>query len=151
MNFNLVTQDKSSFTLFNGSTEIGTIKYNPHSQSIRLNSTERRVFFLELVGFLQNKILLKSEYGVEIGENFHIKQHKGILHLAKDKFSYRVEKDALSIYDKRKKTMINVVLDNANALASQTVSALVFSLAWLWNTAELNGATAHKASALYVS
>ena len=152
MNFSLVTTDRTNFTLSQDSNEIATIKYNAHSHSVRLHSNERRVFFLEQVGLLQNKILLKTEYGFEIGENYHIKhQHKGVFHLSKDKFSYSVEQNAIHISDKRKQLMGSFSFANATALDSYELATLLFSLAWMLTNGQISAATAHKASGLYVS
>lgn len=152
MNFSLVSTDRANYTLSQGSQEIATIKYNPRSQSVRLHSNERRVFFLEQVGFLQNKILLKTEYGVQIGENYHFRhQQKGIFHLSKDKFSYWIENNAIRIADKRRQLTASFSLDNALSLDSYELSTVLFSLAWMLTSGEISEATAHKASALYVS
>jgi hypothetical protein len=152
MNFSLVSTDRTNFTLSQESNEIATIKYNARSQSVRLHSNERRVFFLEQVGLLQNKILLKTEYGVQIGENYHIKhQHKGIFHLSKDKFSYWIEQNAIRIADKRRQIMASFSFENAKALDSYELSTLLFSLAWMLTNGQISAATAHKASGLYVS
>lgn len=150
MKFTLLAKDRSSFSLVNGSTEIATIKYTAQSQSVRLQSNERRVFFLEEVGLLQSKILLKTEYGVQIGENYYTKQqHKGVLYLSKEKFSYSIEADAINIRHKRQQMIFQ--LDNAIALNAQDVSALLFSLSWLITNAEISATAAHKASGQYVS
>jgi hypothetical protein len=150
MNFTILAKDRSAFTLVNGSTEIATIKYTAQSQSVRLQSNERRVFFLEEVGVLQSKILLKTEYGVQIGENYYTKQqHKGVLYLSKQKFSYSIDADAINMYHKRQQLIFQ--LDKANALDAQDVSALLFSLAWMLTNAEISATAAHTASGQYVS
>jgi hypothetical protein len=149
MNFSLV-KDRSTFTLANGPKEIATIKYNAESNSVRLHSNERRLFFVEEVGFLQSKIILGTEYGVQIGENYHIRQqHKGVLHLGSEKFSYKLEDKGISMYDRHKDPVATFTLDKASALGSYEASALLFSLAWLLTGSGLSVAEAHKASVLY--
>lgn len=152
MNFTLLAKDHSAYTLVNGSTEIATIKYSAQSQFVRLHSNERRVFFLEDVGLLQNKTLLKTEYGVQIGENFYTKQqHKGMLYLSKQKFHYTLDNDGVKIYNKRQQLIASFKLENATALNTAEVSALLFSLAWMLDNKEISVTAAHKASGLYVS
>lgn len=152
MNFTLLAKDRSSFSLVNGSQEIATIKYTAQSQSVRLNSNERRVFFLEEVGVLQSKVLLKTEYGVQIGENYYSRhQHKGLLYLSKEKLSYTIEANAIKIFGKRQHLIASFELDKAISLEACDVSALLFSLAWMHANTELSAAAAHKASGLYVS
>ena len=102
---------------------------------------------MEQAGFLQNKIVLETEYGFEIGENHHMRnQQKGILHFDNKKFFYKLHDNSINMYDRRKNPVANFTLDKATELDSHEASALLFSLAWL-----LSEATAHKASAQYVS
>jgi hypothetical protein len=115
-----------------------------------LHSKERRVFFVEEVGFLQSKIILKTEYGVQIGENYHARnQRKGALHLGNEKFSYKLEDKGIKLYNRHKEPLASFTLDKASALGSYEASALMFSLAWLLAGSELSAAEAHTASALY--
>lgn len=151
MNFTL-TKDQSTFTLVKGPQGIATIKYNAQSNSVRLHSNDRRLFFLEEVGLLQSKIILETEYGVEIGENYLIKhQNKGILHLSEDKFSYKIDDTGINLFDKRKNPVAHFALDKATALDSYETSGLLFSLAWLIVSEGISVARAHKASVLYAS
>ena len=144
MDFNL-RKDHSTYTLVKNSQELATIKYNAQANSFRINSKERRLFFMEQSGFLQNKIVVKSEYGVEIAENNHQRnQYKGTLHLGNQKFSYKLHTDSINLYDKHKNPVANFSLEKASLLDSYEASALLFSLAWL-----LNATAAHKASAQY--
>jgi hypothetical protein len=151
MNFSL-TKDRSTFTLVKGPQGIATIKYTAQSNSVRLHSNERRLFFVEEVGLLQSKIILETEYGVQIGENYLIKhQNKGVLHLANKKFSYRIDDNGINIMDKRKNPIASFALDKATALDNLEIAALVFSLAWLIINEGISVITAHKASVLYAS
>lgn len=152
MNFSLIIKDRTNFTLVNGSQEIATIKYNQQSHSVRLHLTERRVFFLEQVGILQNKILLKTEYGVQIGENYYMKhQHKGVLHLTEKKFTYTIQANVANLYGKHRQPIGNFTFDKSIELDSYETSAVMFSLAWFLTNADLNATAVRKASGLYVS
>ena len=87
---------------------------------------------------------------MQIGENYYTKQqHKGVLYLSKQKFSYSIEADAINMYHKRQQLIFQ--LDKANALDAQDVSALLFSLAWMLTNAEISATAAHTASGQYVS
>lgn len=101
---------------------------------------------------LQNKIILETEYGVQIGENYFIKhQNKGMLHLANDKFSYKIDDTGINLFDRHKNPVAHFALDKATGLDSYEISGLVFSLAWLIINEGISVTTAHKASVLYAS
>lgn len=151
MNFTL-TKDHSTFTLVKGPQGIATIKYNAQSNSVRLHSNDRRLFFVEEVGLLQSKIILETEYGVQIGENYFMKhQNKGMLHLTDDKFSYKINDTGIDLYDKRKNPVAHFALDKATSLDSFETSGLLFSLAWLIVSEGISVTRARKASVLYAS
>jgi len=119
---------------------------------MRIYSAERRLFFLNSVGLLQNKILLNTEYGVTIGEVYPIKNHrKGVLHIGEHKFNYIIEQNMLHLQDKRRKPLISFSFTDTETTSSHEAATIVFTLAWLYVHANLSEATARKASALYVS
>lgn len=131
MNFSLIRKD-STFRLFNDDKEIADFKYNRSSNSIRIHYTQKRLFFLSQEGFLQNKVLLKTEYGVHIGENAYIKnQRKGTMHLSEKKFQYTIGQDGVQLFDRKKELLANVSFDGAANADSHEVSVIMFSLAWL--------------------
>ena len=147
---NSITHDRSTFIVQNSAEEIASVKYNRQNNSIRIFSSERRVFFLDDVGLLQNKILLNTEYGVTIGEVYPTRNHhKGVVHVGDNKYSYTIENNMLEIYDKRRRPVINYNLSDANTLDNYEVAGILFAVVWLLT--ELNGATTHKASNQYVS
>lgn len=147
---NSIIRDGSAFILQNGKQKIASVKYNGENHSIRIFSAERRLFFLSNVGLLQNKILLNTEYGVTIGENYPIKNHrKGVLHIGENKFLYSLDKNMLELYDRRRQPVINFRINET--LDGYETAAILFTITWLYTHAELNEAIAHKASTLYAS
>ncbi|HEY0679978.1 MAG TPA: hypothetical protein VGD17_16955 [Chitinophagaceae bacterium] len=135
MNLSLTTIDHSAFILKKGFQEIASIKYNQQSRSIRIHGTQRRLFFLSEAGFLHTKIHFTTEYGVEIGENSHIRnQHKGVLHLVDKKFYYNLSGSGIEILDRSKKVIAKCAFEGGEKLDNFEISALVFSLTWLFNS-----------------
>jgi hypothetical protein len=149
--FNLVRSNPSKFSLLKGGQEIATFKSNDQFQSLRLHSTERRLFFLSQEGLLQNKMVLKTEYGFEIGENHQVKHNKGIIHLGETKANYTLQKDSIEISDRHKKPLMSFAFPDAETLNGHELSAVLFSLMWLYVQSEISATTTRKASGLYAS
>jgi len=49
---------------------IAALKYNKKAHSFRIAASDKRLFFIEKTGFLQNKFLVRTEYSVITGEIF---------------------------------------------------------------------------------
>ena len=148
---NSITRNQSSFVLQTDHKEIANVKYNRENNSIRIFSSERRLFFLNNAGLLQNKILLTTEYGVTIGEIYPVKNNqKGVLHLGDHKFHYSIEKNLLGISDKRRQPVLNFNLEG-ELPDNYELAGILFTVTWLMVHSELNATAAHKASVLYAS
>ena len=147
---NSIIRDRSTFSVQNSTEEIASVKYNRQNNSIRIFSSERRLFFLNDVGVLQNKILLNTEYGVTIGENYPTKNHhKGVIHVGDKKYTYSLENNMLEIYDRSRKPILNFNFSEADTLDNYEASGILFAVVWLHT--ETSATTAHKALARYVS
>ncbi|HYE53998.1 MAG TPA: hypothetical protein VD996_04115 [Chitinophagaceae bacterium] len=127
----------SQFSIQKGDKEIAAFKYNSQSLSVRIHSAQKRVFFLKPAGFLQNRIILATEYGVEIGENHARNRSKGMVQLGDNKFHYTVAASHITIRDKRKQPLANLTFRNPQPADSYTVAAILFSIAWLLDSGEL--------------
>ncbi|HEX6182232.1 MAG TPA: hypothetical protein VFZ47_13360 [Chitinophagaceae bacterium] len=147
---NSITRDRSTFVVQNSTEESVNVKYNRQNNSIRIFSAEQRLFFLDDVGLLQNKILLNTEYGVTIGEVYPTKNHhKGVAHIGDKKYSYTIENNMLEVFDKKRQPLLNFNLADSDALDNYEAAGILFAVVWLHS--ELSAATARKASAPYVS
>ena len=107
------------------------LTYNPKNHSIRIKAKGARLFFLEPVGFLQKKILLRSEYGVVLGEA-QWAEKSGQLLLDNQKFFYRWNDHDLFLYDKSKTLLLQTKVDY-DAVGLEKF-AFVFSMAWLYDS-----------------
>lgn len=147
MNFSLTHREHAAFHLMSEGKAVAAFKYNRSSGSIRIDGTQKRLFFISQEGFLQNKIRLKTEYGVEIGESTFIRsQHKGTLTISDNKFHYRTDGGGLYLSDRKKQILAAISFDGAHNVDGHELSAIVFSIAWL-----LNETAAHKALTPYAS
>ena len=57
------------YRLYRDEKQLLTLNFNPFSNSARVDcEKEKRVFLIRREGFLRNRIVLRNEYGVKIGE-----------------------------------------------------------------------------------
>lgn len=64
-----VNSTNEVYHLIRNEEKILTLHFHPFSQSARVETgTEQRVFQIRREGFLRNKTVLRSEYGIKIGE-----------------------------------------------------------------------------------
>lgn len=64
-----VNTENEVYHLIKNEQKILTLHFHPFSQSARVETgTEQRVFQIRREGFLRNKTVLRSEYGIKIGE-----------------------------------------------------------------------------------
>ena len=101
MQLHLQIQD-NGFFLLDQSNLVASFTYNTASSSFRLNAWSKRLFFLEEKGFLRKKVVLKTEYGVEIGECHFIRNaQNGIIYLNDRKFVFNGDNSEIRIADKQ--------------------------------------------------
>jgi len=121
---------------------VADFKLNIHSSTFRLNAATKRLFFIESSGLLQNKTVLKTEYGVEIGEWITLRSIKnGFIKLNDQRLDYQIIGQQFRITNKKQ---IIVVCDfsNLKELEKLELAAILFSIAWLINeTVEEKAAT----------
>lgn len=64
-----VNPENEVYHLIKNDQKILTLHFHPFSQSARVETgSEQRVFQIRREGFLRNKTVLRSEYGIKIGE-----------------------------------------------------------------------------------
>lgn len=104
---------------------------NLHRLSLRLIGVSKRLFFLQVHGFLQKKILLRSEYGVVLGETaFSSKPSPGQLTFNGQKFFHRIEEGQLVLLDNEKKPLGKSELAGGEQMNKFEFYSLLFGLAW---------------------
>ena len=105
--------------------------YNSIYQSIRLKSKISRLFFLEVAGVFHKKILLRSEYGVVVGETQWTSQKEFLLMIDAHKLYVRLEEQTMSFLDRNKSTQTSLRIEPILHLDRKELFAIVFSSAWL--------------------
>lgn len=73
-----------------------TLHFHPFSQSARVESAgERRVFQIRKEGFLRNKTVLRTEYGIKIGELGH-EGNRQFISINDERYFYKVANNPLA-------------------------------------------------------
>lgn len=99
--------------------------------SLRLNGFSKRLFFLQVQGLLQKKILLRSEYGVELGEtSFADKSPFAPIIINEQKFFYQVDGTKLMLLDGEKNNLGECEMAPDSAQDKVEFYALLFGFAW---------------------
>jgi hypothetical protein len=95
------TIGQSVYTLWNNGRKLVTLVFNSSSNAARIEyEDEKRVFLIRDEGFLKNKTVLRSEYGIRIGhagsennENFIVLNDERYFYSVNDK-----QEPAVTIY-----------------------------------------------------
>jgi hypothetical protein len=72
MRWELTSKEKKQevYQLFNEGRSLVTLSINSFSRTARVEcGTEKRIFQISKEGFLRNKVVIKNEYGVSLGES----------------------------------------------------------------------------------
>ncbi len=100
--------------------------------SLRLHGFSKRLFFLQVQGFLNKKVLLRSEYGVVLGETaFAEKPSAAPLLFNGQRFFYTLENEKLVLLDSEKNTVGQSDISAEATTGKYEFYALLFGLAWL--------------------
>ena len=126
------TSNLHTWTL-EGKQQIASLSFTPGSKSFRLLYASQRLFFLEDNGILQQKIALKSEYGVSLGE-IHPQHYgqDGTILLNQTKYYFTKSDTGYAIFDKTKNLIANLGVACVHALNIFERSSLLFAFAWIF-------------------
>jgi hypothetical protein len=103
------------------------LKYNKQVQSIRILADDQRLFFIERTGFLQQKLLLRTEYSVITSEIHPARNwHSGIVVFEGKKYHYLLQGNLLSVSLQKRNTSSSFKIDEALSLDQFEFSALLF-------------------------
>lgn len=121
--------------------------YHVYNHSVRIKAKTLRLFFLQQIGFLQKKILLRSEYGVVVAEAQAANRGRiGTLLFDNRKLAYRFDGKELLIFDKERKVIAEQRIECRDDTGKLEEMAFVFMAAWM----AVSAADARKAEALLV-
>jgi hypothetical protein len=123
------------FWTLEGPDQIAELKYSPDTKTFRLHYTNHRLFFLEYAGILQQKIALKSEYGITLGE-VQPQRHgqSGTLMVNDLKYYYTEDHKSIHLFDKNKQLVVSIDVDHISDLNIFELASLLFAEAWIFPT-----------------
>ena len=99
--------------------------------SLRISGFSKRLFFLQVQGLLQKKILLCSEYGVVMAETaFAGEPHSGSLLINDERFFYEMEGGKLMLFDNEKNPVSDCEIAGDTSLSREEFYSLLFGFAW---------------------
>jgi hypothetical protein len=108
-----------------------SLTINLQRLSLRLSGFSKRLFFIQVEGLLQKKILLRSEYGITIGETvFAEKALPGQLLFNGQKFSYRFESNRLALFDGEKNLVGECEIHQSTTFDKYEFYSVLFGFAW---------------------
>jgi hypothetical protein len=80
-----------TFELWEENSKLLSLDYHPFTNAARIeHAAERRVFMIRREGFLRNRVVLRNEYGIHIGQLLHDKHNRrsGNIELGNEKFNF---------------------------------------------------------------
>ncbi len=90
------TPDQEVYHLYKDEKKILSLTLHPFSQSARVETeSEKRVFQIRKEGFLRNKTVLRSEYGIKIGELGH-ENGRNFIDINGERYFYCIENNPLA-------------------------------------------------------
>ena len=83
------------YNLYKGDEKLLTVSLNPFSNSARVEcADQKRVFLIRKEGFRRNKTVLRSEYGIKIGELGHDNK-ENFIDVNDERFYYTIQNNPL--------------------------------------------------------
>ena len=135
------TAGHQEYALWNDDQKVLTLTFHPATNSARIESaTERRVFLIRNEGFLKTKTVMRSEYGIKIGQLVSGNK-ENVVELDNERFFYLIQtapKKQVIIYKESKENpfaVCNLDIDSAHfsknrRLPASLESSLLLSLCW---------------------
>lgn len=103
------------------------LKYNTQAQSFRLTAGDKRLFFIEKTGFLQNKFLIRTEYSVVTGEILPMKNWRsGIIVFENKKYNFSLLENSIVFSSKKESFAPNIEIASTQSLQQVELYALLF-------------------------
>ncbi len=90
------SEEQEIYNLYKDDEKRLTLVYNPFSNSARVEcNKEKRVFLIRKEGFRRNKTVIRSEYGIKIGE-FGQENKQQYIEVNNEKFFYSTRNNPLA-------------------------------------------------------
>ncbi|MFL5740444.1 MAG: hypothetical protein ACJ75B_09525 [Flavisolibacter sp.] len=121
------------WTLLHGSP-LMELTFNSSTQSVRLITGVRRVFMLEQTGMFRNRIILKTEYSIPVGQIHFVRNNQaGDILIGDEKFYFEIKEGIVYLRDRNRKVLEHYQLELQNE--ELELSALIFGSALFFQSA----------------
>lgn len=91
------TSNQEVYQLWHKDKQVLTLTLHPFSNTARVESAaEKRVFLIRKEGFLRNKVVLRNEYGIKIGELGLEKNKENFIDVNNERFYYSISNNPLA-------------------------------------------------------
>ena len=91
------TSNQEVYQLWHKDKQVLTLTLHPFSNTARVESAaEKRVFLIRKEGFLRNKVVLRNEYGIKIGELGLEKNKENFIDVNNERFYYSIGNNPLT-------------------------------------------------------
>jgi hypothetical protein len=109
------------------------IKYTLESKSVRIQFEEKRLFFLEMRGPLQQKLHVKSEYGVVLARiDLPKSAGMGIVTLDDTSFHYDIYNAAIKLFNLQNNLLTECTIEPYENIPNFELAALTFAYTWIY-------------------
>lgn len=109
---------------------VASVKYSEKSHSVRIDAQVRRLFFFEDTGVFIRKRLIKTEYGVVIGECYSKDKNTGYIFIDKKRIFYSLKNNRLVLYRGNTK-LAKATIDTFQQIDDYEISAIGFAFLWM--------------------
>ena len=135
------TTGQREYALWHNSKKVILLTFHPSSNSARVESAkEKRVFLIRNEGFLKNKTVMRTEYGIRIGQ-LRFENKENFVEINDEKFFYTIREDLVPevvIYKESKEEPFMVCslnIDSTHFTQNKTLpasleSGLLLSMCW---------------------
>lgn len=123
------------YELWNNDEKLLNLSYHPGAGALRITTLqEKRVFLVRKEGFLRNRLVLRNEYGVRIGQLNHegSQDNLGTIEFNNEKFNYSIRAGAtpgLVVYKETAPVFVSE-LPSAKTFGSANHDILILVLYW---------------------
>src|SRR5688572_33170403 len=92
----ITTSGNETYHLYKDDKKILTLNYNPFSKTARVEcDTQKRIFLIRKEGFRRNKTVIRTEYGIKVGE-LGQENKENFIDVNKERFFYSIKNNPLA-------------------------------------------------------
>jgi len=112
---------------------LAELKYTLESKSVRIHFEHKRLFFLEPQKPFQQKLIIKSEYGMAIASiDLPKSAGMGSINIDGNLLYFDIYNSAIHLFGKDRPPLTQCQIEPFDDISSNELTALAFSYAWIY-------------------